>query len=330
MTLQWSRIISIVLLLVSLGLAVPLLVGGWGSLSTLWTLAPIETFFLLVVMVVVWSLNVIRLRLLFDRTMPRLGYWRLMRIYMATEFVSKTTPLGLAAPAAAVSLLAPHGVSASSSLVVFGVSAFMDAVVLVALIACLAVSELTASAGGGMVMGMLLYAAVMTAVIVGTAMLLYRHKLVYVIVSAAPGFSLTGHRGKVFTRRLVVGLHRALARLTRIPRSRLVLSWLACLLYWGAYMSTLYLCIVALGGDVDWVQAGFIQGVSMGMGHLLMIPGGAGGADITGALLLEPLLGATLAAAVIILWRFLMLYLYLLVGGLSLLSLVRRDMTNSE
>lgn len=323
MTFNWPRTVFLLLVLVSVGLSVPLFVGGREAMAQLLALPRWVGVALALVMLVIWSLNIIRLRLLFGRQLAGAGFWQLMRIYMATEFVSKTTPMGLGAPATAVSLLAPYGISPSQSLVVFGVSAFMDAVVVVALMGYFAIAELTISLNASLTSGVLLYTILMLLMIAGTVLLLYRHKLVYVVFLSVPGFSLTGRRGKEGARKIVVSLHRALKKVARLPAPVLLMSWGACLLYWGLYLSTLYLCIRVLGGNVSWVESGFIQVVAMGMGHLFMVPGGAGGADISGILLLEPALGAALAASTVILWRFLMLYLYLVVGGLSLLSLLR-------
>jgi len=320
---NWFRMCGLLALLVSLGLAVPLSIGGLEALS-LFVSLPLWAFpALLLAMLLAWNLNLLRLRVLLDSQIKDLGYWRMMRIYMATEFVSKTTPMGAGAPAAAVWLLAPHGVKPISCLVIFGVSACMDAIVLVGLMGCFLVGGFAVSLGASLWLSLFLVAAIMLAVIIGTALLLYRHKLLFCILVSTPGFSLAGPKGRRLARKLIVSLHLALRRISGLPWWRLIFSWTACLFYWALYLSTLYLCIWVMGGGVSWIESGFVQTIAMGVGHILMVPGGAGGSEVSGTLLLEPALGATLAATVILLWRFLMLYLYLIVGGLAMISLIR-------
>jgi uncharacterized protein (TIRG00374 family) len=318
---HWARVSILLLFLFSFGLAIPLFVGGFEVVSVLTTLPYWTTPLLFLVMLLAWNLNVLRLCVLLDGQFNNVGYWKIMRIYMATEFVSKTTPMGAGAPAAAVSLLAPHGVKPISCLVIFGVSACMDAIVLVCLIGFFAVERLTMTLGANLLTGISLVSVLMLTTIACTSLLLYRHKLLFYLLLRMPGFSLTGEKGKKNAGKLIVSLHRALKRIFELPRWRLLLSWGTCLLYWGLYLSTLYLCIWMLGGGVSWLESGFIQTIAMGIGHLLMIPGGVGGVEVTGTLLLEPKLGATTAATAILLWRFLMLYLYLVIGGVSMLSL---------
>jgi uncharacterized protein (TIRG00374 family) len=318
---HWARVFILLLFLFSLGLAIPLFVGGLEVITVLSTLPYWTAPLLFLVMVLAWNLNLLRLCVLLDGQVNNLGYWKIMRIYMATEFVSKTTPMGVGAPAAAVSLLAPHGVKPISCLVIFGVSACMDAIVLVCLIGFFAVGELTMTLGANLVTGVSFISAFMLTAIACMALLLYHHKLLFYLLLHMPGFSLIGQKGKKNAGKLIVSLHRTLKRISELALWRLFLSWSACLLYWGVCLSTLYLCIWMLGGGVSWLESSFIQTIAMGVGHLLMVPGGAGGAEVSGTLLLEPKLGATTAAAAIMLWRFLMLYLYLVVGGVSLLSL---------
>ena len=315
--------VTLLLFLVSAGLSIPVLMGGWGAISHMHQLPWWGLVGLFLVMFLVWNLNLLRLRVLLDKQVVNLGYWRMMRIYLATEFVSKTTPMGAGAPAAAVTLLAPHGVSTASCLVIFGVAACMDALVLVTLMGCFAFAGLAASLGASMTTSIVLIVGIMLFVITGTCLLLYQHKLLFRVMVSIPGVSRIGPKGQKFMRKFFVGLHRALARVAALPAWRLTLSWAACLSYWLIYLSTLYLCIRVLGGKVSWLESGFIQTIAMGVGHLFMIPGGVGGAEMSGTLLLKPFLGVTMAASVILIWRILMLYLYLIFGGLSLLSLLR-------
>lgn len=321
-SLRWPRVFALLVFLCSASLAIPFFVGGVAVVALIDDLPYWAVPLLFMVMVLAWNLNVLRLRVLLDESVSNLTYWKAMRIYMATEFVSKTTPMGLGAPAVAVSLLMPYGVKPASCLVIFGISACMDAVILVCLIGFFVIGGLAMALGASFLTCISVLCILMLSAIICAAILRYRHKWFFYALLRMPGFSLVGEKGKKIAAKLTIELHRGLKRISELPRWRLLLSWVSCLLYWSIYLSTLHLCIWMLGGGTSWLESGFIQTIAMGIGHLLMIPGGVGGAEASASLLLEPKLGATIAAAAILLWRFLMLYLYLIIGGLSILSLV--------
>lgn len=308
--------------LVAAGLAIPLVLGGEQAIRLVLTLPLMAVLKLLAVMILVWNLNLVRLLLLLNGQTYGLGYWRMLRIYLATEFVSKTTPAGSGAPLAAVSLLSPHGVSTATCLAVFGVSACMDAVVLMLCIMVFVLAGFTSLLGDNVAASIAVLSTVLCLIIGGIYLLLARHKQLAALADLLlkPVRINNARRRKVH--RLIISLHRALSNITRLPAWRLALSWLACLLYWALYLSTLYMTILVFGGEIGWSEAGFIQMIAMGIGHMLMIPGGTGGTEISSALLLNPVLGVALTASVILVWRFLMLYLYLITGGLSLISLL--------
>ncbi|MCC1498063.1 flippase-like domain-containing protein [Alcanivorax sp. 1008] len=303
-------------------MAIPIALGGRDALTLITTLRIGDIFTLLAIMVVVWHLNLLKLRILMSGKLVNLGYWRMARIYMAAEFVSKTTPAGSGAPVAAIALLAPHNVSASTCIAIFCVVGCMDAIVLIFYIGIFALTGLSGILGGSAVTSVLLLALVMACAIFATYLLISRHKLLITVADAMLRILTVGPSKRRTAHKALISLHRAIKKITKLPPWRLAISWAACLLYWILYLSTLYLSILLIGGQISWTDAGFIQIIAMGVGHLLMIPGGIGGSEITSAVLLTPLLGAAISGSAILIWRFLMLYLYLIVGGLSMLSLI--------
>lgn len=317
-----GRTLLLLIALVTVGLAIPLILGGEQAYRLVLNLPMMAFLKLLAAMAIVWNLNLIRLLLLLDGQSHELGYWRMFRIYLATEFVSKTTPAGSGAPFAAVSLLSRHGVRPATCLAVFGVAACMDAVILALCITAFVVAGFTSLLGDNIALSVVVLAAVMGLIIGSSYLLFARHKLLITVADIILKSVRIQDARRRKVKRLVTSLHRALTNIARLPPWRLAMSWGAGLLYWVIYLSTLYMTVVALGGMISWGEAGFIQMIAMGIGHMLMVPGGAGGTEISGALLLNPLLGVTLTASVILVWRFLMLHLYLMAGGLSLLSLL--------
>ncbi|HHW3020965.1 TPA: lysylphosphatidylglycerol synthase domain-containing protein [Pseudomonas aeruginosa] len=70
-----------------------------------------------------------------------------------------------------------------------------------------------------------------------------------------------------------------------------------------------------LGVDIQWAWTFLIQMVSLSAGQLSLIPGGAGGTELTSAALLAPMIGKSTAAAAIVIWRAVTFYFYLVAGG---------------
>ena len=326
-TAKRVRVGALLIGLFAIGLAVPIALGGKESLALITTLNFEDITFLLVTMIVVWHLNLLKLRILMSGKLIGLSYWRMIRIYMAAEFVSKTTPAGSGAPLAAITLLSPHNVSASTCVAIFCVVGCMDAIVLIAYISLFALTGLSTILGGNAGVSMLLLGAIMACVIFATYLLISRHKLLVGLADQILRLLTVGPSKRRAAHKALISLHRAIKKITQLPRWRLLVSWAACLLYWIIYLSTLYLSILLIGGHISWTDAGFIQIIAMGIGHLLMIPGGIGGSEISSAVLLTPILGPAIAASAILIWRFLMLYLYLIVGGLSMLSLMASPVT---
>lgn len=326
-TPQRVRISALLIGLLAIGLAIPIAVGGKEALALIASLKLKDILFLLVIMVIVWHLNLLKLRILMSGKLIGLSYWKLIRIYMAAEFVSKTTPAGSGAPLAAITLLSPHNVSASTCIAIFCVVGCMDAIVLILYISIFALTGLSAMLGGNAGTSMLLLGAIMACVIFATYLLISRHKLLVGLADGILQLLTVGPSKRRTAHKALISLHRAIKKITQLPRWRLAISWAACLLYWVIYLSTLYLSILLIGGHISWTDAGFIQIIAMGIGHLLMIPGGIGGSEISSAMLLTPILGTAIAASAILIWRFLMLYLYLIVGGLSILSLMASPVT---
>lgn len=96
-------------------------------------------------------------------------------------------------------------------------------------------------------------------------------------------------------------------------------------MHWLLRYSVLYLAVLALGQHIDWSYGFFVQMVAMGAGHLTLLPGGAGGAEVAGAALLHPWLGVVTTAAAIVIWRFMTFYLYLMAGGVVVLLMMGRQ-----
>ncbi|WP_153629345.1 lysylphosphatidylglycerol synthase transmembrane domain-containing protein, partial [Pseudomonas aeruginosa] len=101
----------------------------------------------------------------------------------------------------------------------------------------------------------------------------------------------------------------------RLPKRRLLAVFLLSSTHWLLRFSVLDLTLRGLGVDIQWAWTFLIQMVSLSAGQLSLIPGGAGGTELTSAALLAPMIGKSTAAAAIVIWRAVTFYFYLVAGG---------------
>lgn len=312
---------GVLLLALMLSLVLPVLLGGAPVFGALRGLSLQHLAALVLLMVLVWHLNIARLLLLLGSRPPGLNYWRIIRIYLAIECFSKATPAGAGGAVAAAYYLRRLGVSLHRAFALFAASALMD---LVALSLCL-VAILSLAEGGGVsfrwLLTIMLPALSVLLLGIWLADRFNRHLLrLSGVVLAHLGVPWRWRRRSA---RALLKLHAAVRSMLSLPVPRLLLALLLCLLMWGLYLSVLFLVVRALGGDLGWPQGAMTQALAMGLGHVFMLPGAAGSAEAVGAMLLTPPLGAVLAGATILCWRFLTLYLHLLLGALAVFSLGR-------
>ena len=108
-----------------------------------------------------------------------------------------------------------------------------------------------------------------------------------------------------------IALHDSL----RLPKRRLLAVFLLSSTHWLLRFSVLDLTLRGLGVDIQWAWTFLIQMVSLSAGQLSLIPGGAGGTELTSAALLAPMIGKSTAAAAIVVWRAVTFYFSLVAGG---------------
>lgn len=311
--------------IVALSMLVPLWLGGPDILPRLRYLTPANVLWLGAVMGSIWLLNALRFRLLIGQPDPHFTFGVWLRSYLAMEFVSRTTPGGSGAPLAFASLLAPYGVSTSRALAIFTLSGLLDTVIIGTLAATLL--TFVGSASGYLPAQVLAPVAIATPLLLITAFyLLFRH------LASVQRLIASAHERLNTPRKRRLQLARAAVRYRQSMQQIVASSWqrnaavaVLAMTYWGLYLSTLAFAVIAVGGQIDWLPAMLYQIVALSAGHLLMVPGGAGGSEAAAALLLTPAIGAASAASAILVWRALVLYAYLAAGALAMPGLTRRQ-----
>ncbi|MNN60866.1 hypothetical protein D3C81_1760730 [compost metagenome] len=136
---------------------------------------------------------------------------------------------------------------------------------------------------------------------------------------------MSASRRRRWTRK-ILHFFRALADTWRLPKRTLALVFALTCVHWGLRYSVLYLALRGLGVDLQWMLSFLVQMLSLSAGQFSLLPGGAGAAELTSAALLTPWVGASTAAAAILIWRVVTYYFYLVAGGPVFLCLLGRPL----
>lgn len=306
---------------VALGAAVPALMAGEAAFARLGRIPAGGLALLLGMIFTCWNLNALRLRLMLHERAENLGHGKALGTVMATEFVFNATPGGSGAPFALAGLLRRHGVSGSTATAVFAVDQLTDMVVFLVLLPALLFYGLTRYFHmAGLWQVALPFALLLAGLLLAGLLVRHHRRLVRALGRLMERHRVSGPRRIGWARRFI-RFRDGLEQTLTVPKSHLLAMFLLCAAHWLVRYSVIYVTVRALGGHLDWVYGFFVQMVAMGAGHLTLLPGGAGGAEVAAAALLTPWLGASLAATVILVWRFMTFYLYLLAGGAVMLFL---------
>ncbi|ASK33973.1 lysylphosphatidylglycerol synthase transmembrane domain-containing protein [Alloalcanivorax mobilis] len=317
----------VVLLFVAVlvGASVPLILGGKGLFIELLKVPPSWLLGMVALIFLCWNLNALRLRLMLKGRARHLSHRAALATVMATEFTLNATPGGSGAPFAMAALLRRHGVAPATATAVLAVDQLTDLLVFLLLLPTLALYGLSRYLNLDGWWELAVPFALLSAGLLLVVLMARAHR---------PLLSTTGE----WLRRLRVkrsrrfGLARSMLRFRSgigdtlaVPKRRLLAMFGLCLAHWLLRYSVIWLAVLSLGDQIDWVYGFFVQMVAMGAGHLTLLPGGAGGAEVAGAAMLNPWLGSLTTATVIVVWRFITFYWYLIAGGLVMLIFTARE-----
>lgn len=300
---------------VLVALLIPLLLGGSELLSRLQRFPPLLLLGLFGMIVLCWGINAVRLRLLLGPQGAALGRWRSLGVIMATEFAICSTPGGSGGPLALMALLARHRVPAAHSSAVFAMDQLNDLVFFLCAMLGIVIYMLFHRFSPSL-QGMLLASALMMAagLLLGLALLRWRRALMRGNGRLLRRLKVSEATRRRWARKLLHFL-RAFAATWRLPKRVLALVFGLTCLHWAVRYSVLYLALLGLGVDLQWVSSFLVQMLALSAGQFSLLPGGAGAAELTSAALLTPMVGKSSAAAAILIWRAVTYYFYLVAGG---------------
>ncbi|RAR59735.1 uncharacterized protein (TIRG00374 family) [Onishia taeanensis] len=357
----WRLLRGRALLILALLMAalIPLLLDGMAPFAALLDFPLTQLALMLSLVLGCWNLNALRLRLLlagrlgagdkpldrsgngrlagsspaqgsptcaFQGTAPGtpllLGQRRALAMVMATECATCATPGGSGGPLTLMMLLRGHGLRPATSSGIFLIDQVCDMLFfLLALAAIGGYALLHPDTWPRPELIRLAGAALVAILVILIALLLCLPRVLRLSRAPLARLGLARPRRHRLARQLLQ-FRQGLATTLRQPPLTLAAIFALCSAHWLTRYSLLYLTLDGLGVDVAWVWTFMVQMLAMAAGQLSLLPGGAGGVELTiGAFLLPTLGGETTAAAVLI-WRFVTYHWYLLAGAPVLAWLV--------
>lgn len=305
---------------------VPALLGGSELLPRLRSFPPGLLLALFGMIVLCWTLNAIRLRLLLGSQGEKIGRLRSLGVIMATEFAICSTPGGSGGPLTLMALLSRDRVRPAHSGAVFAMDQLNDLLFFLCAVLGIVVYTLFHSFNRSLE-GLLISSAVLMLATLGLGLMLVRWRRGVMrfngrLLKRVKVSPLTRRR---WARRLL-HFFRAFRATLRLPRRVLALVFGLTCLHWALRYSVLYLVLIGLGGNLQWITSFLVQVLSLSAGQVSLLPGGAGAAELTSATLLTPMVGKSTAAAAVLVWRVVTYYFYLVAGGPVFLWLLGRPL----
>lgn len=300
--------------------AIPILIGGSDTFQKLEGLSLHWIGLMLGLILVGWNLNAFRIQLLLGHRGKHLGHFQAFTTVVATECGFNATPGGSGAPFILATMLKRHGIPPSASSAVFVVDQMTDLLFFLCMMPALCIYGLSSYLGQTPVWLLGLIAAIQLSLILAALCFFRYHRTALRRTGGVLQRLGLKHALRRRCARSLLRFNKAVRTTLRLSPYRLLLTFVLCACHWFLRYSVLYVALIALGHPLDWTYTFFIQMVAMAAGHLTLLPGGAGGGEISGVALLAPYVSKGTAAAAILIWRFITYYFYLVAGGAVLLS----------
>lgn len=310
--------------LLFVGLAVPVLLGGYESLRLLSGVCLQQYIFLAALMVIACLLEMLRGWILLKRYLIGMTVTRAVAIYFLVMLASCLTPYGVLAPLMLTFLLQEHDIKPRLVIATLLVTTLLDAAsVIFWVLVALAVEALLSSRS--LVPQQVVYGFIVLVLcaLAGFAFFLrYTAWWLRTIAATAAASGLKPAYRRRIVRRLL-RLRRTVTALVDLPTIDRVLLFAVSLAFWGIFLSLMFASARAIGLAVPWNQMVLLQLVATLAGHMAGLPGGMVSSEAAGVLLLVPLVGTASAVAVVLLWRLFSFHFYI-IAGLAVLPLASR------
>lgn len=312
--LKWRPVHGV---MIALALIAPLVLTAWlGGAEALQRVRhfPLELLLLMLLLAFLcWNLNAMRMRLMLGGRAGRLGQGSALGIELASKFALCATPGGSGGPVTLLMLLAQRGFPPAKGAAMFLIDQGCDLLFFLAMLSGLVLFSLFSDTQWPH--QSLIQFALVGLVLIAT--------LVSVVMRFLPSLLRAGgvitswptrYRRRWMVRRLLRCRH-ALKVTLELPRSILIAMLALTTAHWLMRYSLLYLAVLGVGGQADWMWTFLTQMLAMAASQFSFLPGGAGAAEVGVGSLLLPLMEREQAAAAVLVWRLVSYHLYLAAGA---------------
>ncbi|WP_447895471.1 lysylphosphatidylglycerol synthase transmembrane domain-containing protein [Vreelandella sp. GE22] len=260
---------------------------------------------------VCWNLNALRLRLMLGAHPGAPNQAGALGIELAAKFALCATPGGSGGPVTMLALLAKRGVPPARGTAMFLIDQGCDSLFFLTMLGVAVAATLTGIVDWphqGLIQAALL---ALGALLVSVALaIVYLPRLLRLRPAARPN----AVKRRWLIRRLLRCRH-ALRVTLHLPGRTLAAILLLTALHWVLRYSLLYMAVLGVGGQAEWLWTFLVQMLAMAASQLSFLPGGAGAAELGVGTLLLPLMAPEQVAAAVLVWRLVSYHLYLAVGA---------------
>jgi uncharacterized protein (TIRG00374 family) len=305
----------LVMLGLGLGLGIPVLLGGGALLPVLGRFQAPRLFILLGMIVLAWNFNAGRLRLLTGGMGYQLSQRQALATVMATEFAICATPGGSGGPVTYGWLLHRLGLPMTGGIALYVVDQLVDMVFFVTALAGFAVYWLLVPSDLHIGWQLLGLGGLLLAGLFGVWWVVHHYRRFLLFTGRIlRRFNISATSRRRLARR-ALEFRRSLRLVQAYSPWRLLGVYFLCVGHWLLRYSVLYFAVLGVGGSISWSYAFVVQMLALTAGSATLLPGGSGGAEFSGSLLLLPYMDAGTAAGAILVWRFVTFYWYLIAGA---------------
>lgn len=296
-------------------MAIPLLLGGTDLIHLLAGFPPSLFALMLCMILVCWLLNGAKLRVLLAGRAGNMGLMRATGTVMATEFAICATPGGSGGPLTLIALLTRRGVRPAQTTAIFAVDQIIDLLFFLCSMIAMMIYVITRSIDARLGWMLVVPMALLCLALLGVILIGRYHRRVLIVTGRLLSRMRVSARLQHAMVRRILLFKQAFTETLQLPRSALALAFGFGIVHWIVRYSILYVTLYGLGQHLDWAWTFLVQMLSMAAGQLTLLPGGAGGAELSSSALLAPIVGQSSAAAAILIWRAVTYYFYLIAGA---------------
>jgi uncharacterized protein (TIRG00374 family) len=309
-----ARTVLIVLSIV-VSLAVSLAYGGMEAFARMARLPQWPLAAGLGMIMLGWQLNAARLRLLVRGLGLRLTHRESFPLVMATEFSIAATPAGAGGLITLVYLLKRHGLRVAQATALYTIDQLLDLVFFFTLLPLLTVPLVTGYAPLQLRHQLALLAMVLVGGLAFIAFTAWNYRHMFLWVGRLLRAVRISHARRARLARAFVHFRQGIRLILGLPRQRLLAVYALCAAHWLLRYSVLFVLSTGTGAEIAWSTLVLVQMLALTAGQVSLLPGGSGTVELTFLLIMSRWFDPTTTAMLLIEWRFILYYWYLIAGA---------------